>query len=349
MENAPLIRELPPVARRLGWPWTEGGPPCDSPPGAGWPRVTIVTPSFNQGRFLEEAIRSVLLQAYPDLEYIVVDGGSSDGSVEILRRYEPWLSSWSSEPDRGQSDAINRGFARASGDIVTFLSSDDVYEPGTFQDVAGRWLESPEHGAIVGAFRFMDEHSRRAPDVHPPRLPGPGPHDLALLPTETWRLHQVAAFYSRRALDEVGRFVAEDLRYTMDRDLLHRVCRRFPILLSERPYAAFRRHADNKSSTSIVPMYFEMASLHLRDVPPGESRSRRRRRRRLVRERRARGYVKLARSGVGCAAAAGALFRALAHRPDLLVTRSYWVAWLGALGWLAGLRRLFRSGDRPHE
>lgn len=346
MESSPTIRELPRVAGRRGWPWTEAGPPCGSPPGAAWPRVTIVTPSFNQGRYLEEAIRSVLLQAYPDVEYIVIDGGSSDGSVEILRRYEPWLSSWSSEPDRGQSDAINRGFGCASGDIVTFLASDDVYEPGTFEDVAGRWLASPNHGAIVGAFRFMDEASRRAPEVHPPRLPGPGPHDLALLPPRSWRLHQVAAFYSRRALDEVGRFVAEDLDYTMDRDLLHRVCRRFPVLLSERPYAAFRRHPESKSTTSVVPMYLEMASLHLRDAPPGEPLFRRLRRRRLARERRARGYVKLARSGVGRAAAALALVRALAHRPELLARRSYWVAWLAVLGWLDGLRRLVRTG-RP--
>jgi len=334
----------PPNVPGRGWPWTRAAEAsaADGP----WPRVTIVTPSFNQGRFLEETLRSVLLQGYPELEYIVIDGASTDGSVEILRHYAPWLSHWTSEPDGGQSEAINEGFARATGEIVTFLASDDVYEPGTLHDVARRFREHPECGAVVGAFRFLDEESRRAPEVHLPRLPGPGPHDLALLDPASWRLHQVSTFYARRALDAVGRRVREDLCYTMDRELLYRVCRRYPVALTERVYGAFRRHPESKSVASIVPMWREMADLHLLDAPADEAASVRRRRRALWRRRRARGYLKLAGAGVGWWAAAAALARAACYRPDLLGRRHYSVSWLGALGLLPLARRVRGAARR---
>src|SRR5689334_14364587 len=96
-------------------------------------KLSIVTPSFNQAQYLEETIKSVLDQAYPDLEYIVIDGGSRDNSVEIIKRYETHLAYWISEPDRGQTHAINKGLARATGDIVAYINSDDVYMPGAFE------------------------------------------------------------------------------------------------------------------------------------------------------------------------------------------------------------------------
>ena len=91
-----------------------------------WPRISVITPSFNQGEFIEETIRSVLLQGYPDLEYLILDGGSTDNSIEIIKRYSTWLTHWVSEPDSGQSDAINRGLKRASGDFSTWINSDDM-------------------------------------------------------------------------------------------------------------------------------------------------------------------------------------------------------------------------------
>src|SRR6476660_7135206 len=98
-------------------------------------KLTIITPSFNQGRFLEETIRSVLSQGYESLEYMVIDGGSTDESVSIIRRYEDRLAYWVSEKDRGQVHAINKGLEKDTGDICAFLNSDDVYLPGTFNDV----------------------------------------------------------------------------------------------------------------------------------------------------------------------------------------------------------------------
>jgi glycosyltransferase involved in cell wall biosynthesis len=108
------------------------------------PRITIVTPSFNQGEFLETTIRSVLEQGYPNLEYIIIDGGSTDGSVEIIKRYEKKLAYWVSESDGGHYSAINKGLQHATGDILAWLNSDDAYFPWTFATVAGIMSELPE-------------------------------------------------------------------------------------------------------------------------------------------------------------------------------------------------------------
>jgi hypothetical protein len=117
-----------PASGRTGWPWAEESRrlPAESFDGHPWPRVSVITPSFNQGEFIEETIRSVLLQGYPDLEYIILDGGSTDNSVEIIKKYSPWLSFWVSGTDAGQSDAINRGLKRASGEFATWINSDDM-------------------------------------------------------------------------------------------------------------------------------------------------------------------------------------------------------------------------------
>jgi len=120
---------LPPPPRgKIGWPWTEVSEslPAEMSNSRSWPRITIVTPSFNQARFLEETLRSVLLQGYPNLEYFVLDGGSTDGSVEIIKRYERWLTYWVSEADGGQSAAVNRGLQMGTGSYATWINSDDM-------------------------------------------------------------------------------------------------------------------------------------------------------------------------------------------------------------------------------
>ncbi len=139
MSAVPILDEFPtPPLDKSGWPWNEPVQllPEKMPNGAEWPRISIVTPSYNQGEFIEETIRSVLLQGYPNLEYIIIDGGSTDNSVEIIKKYAQWLYYWVSEEDRGQSDALNKGFARSTGDICAYINSDDMFLKNTLLKVA---------------------------------------------------------------------------------------------------------------------------------------------------------------------------------------------------------------------
>ena len=130
--HCPNLTELPPPpSGKKGWPWTEATPrlPDTMPDGPPWPRISIVTPSLNQGRYIEETIRSVLLQGYPDLEYIIIDGGSTDNSLEVIQKYAPWLTYWVSEPDKGQSHAINKGWRHSTGGFIGWLCADDILLP----------------------------------------------------------------------------------------------------------------------------------------------------------------------------------------------------------------------------
>ncbi|MFZ5940797.1 MAG: glycosyltransferase family 2 protein [Bacteroidota bacterium] len=157
-----LLEKLPPPPNgKTGWPWTvetdEGERGSRT-----YPRITIITPSFNQGEFIEETIRSVLLQNYPDLEYIIIDGASTDPTPEMIRKYEPWISYWISEPDSGQSSAINKGLVRVSGEIVNWINSDDLYEPGALFSVARFFMDHPDLDICAGKETvFENDHPDR--------------------------------------------------------------------------------------------------------------------------------------------------------------------------------------------
>ncbi len=156
--RCPTLAELPPPPPgKTGWPWTHDGPVPAPRENVAYPPISIVTPSYNQGHYLEQTIRSVLLQGYPALQYIVIDGGSTDASVDILRKYHPWLAYWVSEPDAGQTDAINKGFARCTGQVFNWLNSDDYYQPGALLAVGSRFGEDPRTEVVCGAERIFKD------------------------------------------------------------------------------------------------------------------------------------------------------------------------------------------------
>ncbi len=212
--KCPTLNEIPlPPQDTTGWPWTEESPESSHtmPDGCPWPRVSIVTPSYNQGRFVEETIRSVLLQGYPNLEYIVIDGGSTDGSIDIIRRYEDWLTYWVSESDEGQSDAINKGWKRGSGEVVAWINADDTYCPGAIQVAAEMFRENDDIVLVSGAGNTVDVHGKTVPSTR--RYEDLDPY--IILKRGGGIPNQPSIFLRRRVLDEVG-FLNTQLHYVMD-------------------------------------------------------------------------------------------------------------------------------------
>ena len=241
--RCPDLKSLPlPSSGRTGWPWTmESGPaPATMPDGSPWPRVSIVTPSYNQGRYLEETIRSVLLQGYPDLEYVIVDGVSSDETLDIIGKYEPWLAFWVSEKDRGQADAINKGLARCTGEIFQFINSDDFLDDGALQIVAT--LMSGHHCVSGPIVEFEED--------------GPGQIRLASTaltavnfitrPPEFF-YHQPGVWVRRELAAGIGGFDAE-LRYKFDWEFMLRYLDRFPnVAYADRNLGFSRLHRASKT------------------------------------------------------------------------------------------------------
>jgi glycosyltransferase involved in cell wall biosynthesis len=206
------------------------------------PKLTIITPSFNQAGFIEKTLRSVLDQGYENLEYIVVDGGSSDGSVDIIRLYEDRLAWWVSEPDGGQTDALNKGLRRATGDIVAYINSDDYYLPDAF-DAAVAGLERSGARWVAGKCQFVNVHED---DDHTwvPSLPVKGRHRWVLDP---WAVPQAATFWRRELFERHGLF-REDMHYVFDTEFGVRLALagELPALVEE-PLAVRVVHDEAKS------------------------------------------------------------------------------------------------------
>lgn len=243
----PRLTDLPaPPAGKVGWPWTEtcAALPPLAPNGRLWPRISVVTPSYNQVEYLEETIRSVVLQGYPNLDYIVMDGGSTDGSRELIERYGPWLSYWQSQPDKGQSHAIARGFDRADGDILAWLNSDDVFRPEALARVARFFVQRPEVVFGSGDVNLTDSTGRIITRFF---VTQPSYFITANLGIHHWP--QQGCFWRRDAYVAVGG-VNPALRFCMDRDLFLRITAfgrsaRIP----GKPLADFRQHEQAKTST----------------------------------------------------------------------------------------------------
>lgn len=231
----------PPPVAQAGWPWQSGAAAVISKPADGWPRLTVVTPSYNQAPYLERTIRSVLLQDYPNLEYIVIDGGSTDGSVEIIRKYERWITFWVSEPDHGQAGAINKGLKRATGDWLAWQNSDDIFYPGAFAAVVMRSLGRPDADLIIGNINLIDEDDRVLTDLRFVR-----PTFKALL-AEGMVLTNQAAFWRRSVHERIG-WLKEEMVCAFDYEWFLRVLEQRSADHIDRVLGGFRIHRQAKST-----------------------------------------------------------------------------------------------------
>ncbi|MFP4296919.1 MAG: glycosyltransferase family 2 protein [Spirulinaceae cyanobacterium] len=230
----------PPPADKLGWPWTEQ-PPLLNSHIQDWPQISIVTPSYNQGQFIEATIRSILLQGYPNLEFIIIDGGSSDNTLDIIKKYEPWIAVWVSEGDRGQSDALNKGFKKATGQLIGWQNSDDIYDPNAFYYAAQTLKENPEADIIYGNLNFIDESGK---------VIKPYPITEAkienMIPYSGICNHSV--FYTQRIFQE-NNFINDSLRHCMDQEFILRLMiKSYSFVYESKIVANWRIHGDSKSS-----------------------------------------------------------------------------------------------------
>lgn len=285
MTPKPSIALPAPPAGRQGWPWV-ASPPAEwtlpASTGAG-PVITVVTPSYNQGVFLEETIRSVLLQGYPNLQYFVIDGGSTDVSVELIRKYEPWISHWVSEKDRGQCHAINKGFERATGEILCWLNSDDTFEPGALHAVAMLFMAHPDWQALTGACHFigadggyLDARTRKpVPGVRPPesvcRTPQAQGRETFTHWYRDW-FPQSSTFWRREIWLRAGP-LDESLHYSMDYELWRRMGTHAQIHVVPDVLSNYRFQEDAKCMLNQWGPSREVLAVNAREMPDGEFRA----------------------------------------------------------------------------
>lgn len=240
----PALSELIPPGK-TGWPWTQKTPeiPENIADEFEWPRITIVTPSYNQGEFIEETILSVLWQSYPNLEYIIIDGGSTDESVEIIKKYEKYLTYWVSEPDRGQSHAINKGFVRCTGEIVAWLNSDDCFNEGILYKIARIFIQKPETNLITCPVRRVTAEAKEITITYTP--------STAFQDIFKWSdyMPQAGVFFRKKLLDKVG-YLDESLQMQMDYDLWFRFAKETNFFHCQDIAASIKIHPEAKTTAS---------------------------------------------------------------------------------------------------
>ncbi len=233
------------------------------------PRITVVTPSFNQARFLEETLRSVLLQRYPDLEYLVLDGGSTDQSVAIIERYAEHLAHWTSERDGGQSAAIAKGFSMATGEVLCWLNSDDALLPGALLRVGSEFAKQPDLGVVYGNRLVVDENGRQLGATYPPFY----------LTQSSWAQGQSVAqestFWKTEVYRRVGGLDVSKF-FAMDYDLFARLWAAATARKVRARLGVIRVHGDAKSSKYEEIMWREFReskrALGIPDLPAWQAR-----------------------------------------------------------------------------
>jgi len=234
-----------PPEGKTGWPWDSERSVSDYDGLKTYPKISVITPSYNQGQYLEETIRSVLLQNYPNLEYIIIDGGSTDNSVDIIKKYDKWIKYWVSEKDSGQSEAINKGLAECTGELFNWINSDDYYDRECFKKLVENYDPSVTD-IIAGDYRFFYEGEDRYKTVRL-MLRDTLAETIALV-----HVHQPSTFIKLHLVKEAGGLNTK-LHFIMDQELWIKYLfthgqNRIKILNEE--LAFFRFHLDSKTSNN---------------------------------------------------------------------------------------------------
>jgi glycosyltransferase involved in cell wall biosynthesis len=220
--------------------------------------LSIVTPSFNQGRYIEETIRSVLSQDYPHVEYLIVDGGSTDSTLDTIKKYQHQLAWWVSEKDQGQTDAINKGFARAQGDVLAWINSDDTFEPGAFTAAMTYLKDHPSVGMVYGDCNYLDESGAVIGKFHAAQT------SYRLLRQGYTHIPQQTMFFRAELWRQVGP-LDPSFYFAMDYDLWTRIAARAPIQYISQTWANFRLHTAGKTVLADERCWPEMIRVHYRD------------------------------------------------------------------------------------
>ncbi|MDJ0795477.1 MAG: glycosyltransferase family 2 protein [Calothrix sp. MO_167.B12] len=270
VNTASTLKDLPaPPEGKTGWPWTEGSEPLPEkmPDGSEWPRISIVTPNYNYGHFLEETIRSVLLQGYPNLEYIIIDGGSTDNSVEIIKKYEHWLSYWVSEKDKGQTDAINTGLKYCSGKLFNWINSDDQLQPQALCKIAQLWAEHQPDIVIGGSIGIDLLSGRKIHELIP--IKPKKALDLMKYGQFDLQISQPSTFLRLTLVQDMG-YLNDSLHYAFDWAFYFKVlvlCREVNIITFSDIVSTFLIHSDAKTSQSII-LFVEEGKTVIQDLYP---------------------------------------------------------------------------------
>jgi len=251
------LKNLPPPGPNVNG-WCRDAEASNDPPEDGeWPKISVITPSYNQADYLEETIRSVLLQKYPNLEYLVIDGSSRDGSVDILKKYDKWIDYWVSEPDEGQTQAINKGVEKATGDWIIYINSDDILYPGALLKVGRKAQEQPGATWIAGStqvFGAEGNYNIKKPDTKGIEKPGNW---------ISYKVHvpQHSSFVRSDIYRELGNY-DENLQYVFDLEFgLRMGFNGLKPMVIDDVLAGFRIHGSSKTEQSRLPFLREQEEL----------------------------------------------------------------------------------------
>lgn len=241
MRGVSLLNELPPPpSNKRGWPWTEETDPEIYEDMNEWPKITLVTPNYNQGMFIEEAIRSVLLQNYPNLEYLIFDAKSTDNSVQVIKMYERWITYWESEKDRGQSHAINKGLVLATGTYFNWQNADDILLPGSLKRTVEEAVKCKDLVYLNRGLLFSNQKACKSFSTKVTHL------DKAQLFKKLKPGYQPGGLMLTKAIKDIG-YIDENLKSSMDYDLQLRLLLFGEGYYLEEPGIIFRVHADQKT------------------------------------------------------------------------------------------------------